>query len=229
MPAIVVSIVVPILVSFQSLSRSLSRSSSKLRNMQRSDNDRDNDRDNDARISHSLCTQFCRGRRQKALCQQIRRICSKGKDHVYCLAIMPLMLYGQRMNGSSECRASRVAAFTLVEIMIVVAIIGLLAAIAIPSFQKARETSQLNACLNDLRIYQDALAQYAFANAQYPDDISDLVTQGHLEKLYECAVGGAYGWSVSGGNQRYHLRCSGQHTSSINHVCIHENQTPQAK
>jgi len=45
----------------------------------------------------------------------------------------------------------RRAGFTLVEIMIVVAIIGLLAAIAIPSFMKARTTSQQNACINNLR------------------------------------------------------------------------------
>ncbi len=41
--------------------------------------------------------------------------------------------------------------FTLVEIMIVVAIIGLLAAIAIPSFMRARTRSQQNACINNLR------------------------------------------------------------------------------
>ena len=113
--------------------------------------------------------------------------------------------------------------------MIVVAIIGLLAAIAIPSFQKARQTSQLNICLNNLRIYQDVLEQYAFPNGQYPDDINDLVTQGYLKRLYECPVGGAYDWSVTSGNQEYHLKCDGEHTPSIDHVCIHEDQPPTAK
>ena len=51
--------------------------------------------------------------------------------------------------------------FTLVEIMIVVAIIGLLAAIAIPSFVKARSESQTKACINNLRIMGDAKEQAA--------------------------------------------------------------------
>ncbi len=46
---------------------------------------------------------------------------------------------------------SRNSAFTLVEIMIVVAIIGLLVAIAIPNFVRARNTSQKNICINNLR------------------------------------------------------------------------------
>ncbi len=53
--------------------------------------------------------------------------------------------------------------FTLVEFMIVVAIIGLLAAIAIPSFVKARNTSQQNACINNLRQIDSGKEQAAMA------------------------------------------------------------------
>ena len=54
--------------------------------------------------------------------------------------------------------------FTLVEIMIVVAIIALLAAIAVPGFLRARKRSQASSVLNDLRLIDAATDQYAIEN-----------------------------------------------------------------
>lgn len=65
----------------------------------------------------------------------------------------------------TKIRQSR-AAFTLVEIMIVVAIIGLLAALAVPGFVKARKQSQGRRILNDVRQMDAAIDQWALETGQ---------------------------------------------------------------
>ena len=60
-----------------------------------------------------------------------------------------------------KVQSSRRAGFTLIEIMVVVTIIGLLAAIAIPNFVKARETARTNTCINNLRLIDGAKQIYA--------------------------------------------------------------------
>jgi prepilin-type N-terminal cleavage/methylation domain-containing protein len=61
-------------------------------------------------------------------------------------------------------------AFTLVEIMIVVAIIALLAAIAVPGFLRARKRSQASRILNDLRLIDNACDMYAIENNKKTND-----------------------------------------------------------
>ncbi|MDQ6626731.1 MAG: prepilin-type N-terminal cleavage/methylation domain-containing protein [Verrucomicrobiota bacterium] len=61
----------------------------------------------------------------------------------------------------NKLSAKRRGGFTLVEIMIVVAIIALLAAIAVPGFLRARKRSQASKVLNDLRLIDAAVDQYA--------------------------------------------------------------------
>ena len=62
------------------------------------------------------------------------------------------------------------AGFTLVEIMIVVAIIALLAAIAVPGFLRARKRSQASKILNDLRMIDAAVDQYAIETNKKSND-----------------------------------------------------------
>src|ERR1700693_5903908 len=67
--------------------------------------------------------------------------------------------------------SSKRAGFTLVEIMIVVAIIALLAAIAVPGFLRARKRSQASKILNDLRLIDGAVDQYAIETGRKSGDV----------------------------------------------------------
>jgi prepilin-type N-terminal cleavage/methylation domain-containing protein len=99
---------------------------------------------------------------------------------------------------------ARLQGFTLVEIMIVVAIIALLAAIAVPNFMRARKRSQATTVLNDLRLIQAAVDQYAIDNGKTAgaacgwSDVQNYLKTG--TRLYNSGCSDIFGNPYGGGS-----------------------------
>lgn len=104
-----------------------------------------------------------------------------------------------RYMETRQINTRRQSAFTLVEIMIVVTIIGVLLAIAIPNFLQARETSRTKACIENLTKIDTAKSQYCMDHMLSPTatvtgGMSTLVGAGsnYLQATPACPSGGAY-------------------------------------
>ena len=108
--------------------------------------------------------------------------------------------------------------FTLVEIMIVVVIIGLLAAMAIPAFQKVRASSQDKAVLNNLRQLSAAADQYFLEKGVTQVATDDLVGTDTFKYIKSVATvaNETYVASIAQGVGPYASNISGQRTVTYN-------------
>ena len=115
------------------------------------------------------------------------------------------------MHTQTQCRSG----FTIVEVMIVVAIIGMLVVGAMPSLLKARTTAQRNACIANLRQIDNAKERWAMENKKHSGDSVDAIVINSYLRSSEapaCPADGIYSYNVVGVNPSCSLGASLGHT-----------------
>jgi prepilin-type N-terminal cleavage/methylation domain-containing protein len=108
--------------------------------------------------------------------------------------------------NKSDSQRRRNQGFTLGEISLVVSIIGLIAATAVPYFRKTRSTTQVVRVAKELRVFEEAFSLYSLENGAYPKD-AELDDENHLPPnagmegylrlnkwLETTSLGGNYNW-----------------------------------
>jgi type II secretion system protein G len=93
--------------------------------------------------------------------------------------------------------------FTLVELMVVLLILGILVAIAIPIYNKTQDDAKKKACQSNLRTLDGAAAQYGAATGNYPTDplnnVNFVGENGYVKTKPTCPAGGVYNYDATNG------------------------------
>jgi len=104
-------------------------------------------------------------------------------------------------SGSSSKKTRHTAGFTLIELMIVVLVIGILAAIAIPKFQTSKGKAYASTLKADLRNLATAQEAYFYENSVYSPTTTDLKMSVSPAVTVRISVATASGWSASATHQ----------------------------
>jgi len=113
-----------------------------------------------------------------------------------------------------RCKGLANRAFTLIEIMVVILIISIVVAIAVPNFFQSRATSRRTACLENLRLIESAKDQCAMAkNLKNGDSVDwpDLVPT-YIKAQPSCPTGGTYALNAIGTDASCSLFKIGHHS-----------------
>lgn len=101
--------------------------------------------------------------------------------------------------------------FTLVELMVVLLVLGILVAMAVPLYCSVTERAKTNSCATNLRTMDGAAAQYYSAQGNWPTagtaGVDDLVSANYLQTVPVCPTGGVYSFNAS--NHRFTCSVSG--------------------
>src|SRR3989338_5799830 len=101
--------------------------------------------------------------------------------------------------------------FALVEIMTVVGIIGLISAITVPNFIKARSAAQEAVCFKDRNTLEEQDSLFFLQEGRHTDKLEELVQFGYMKKLPVCPNKGTLSWTSNDSQNPYYktfLRCS---------------------
>jgi prepilin-type N-terminal cleavage/methylation domain-containing protein len=85
--------------------------------------------------------------------------------------------------------------FSLIELMVVILILGVLVAIAVPVFFSARSQSEVTVCQDNLRTMDGVISEYDIAHGAWPGDVSQLAPE-FLREVPACPTGGTYSLSA---------------------------------
>lgn len=122
--------------------------------------------------------------------------------------------------------------FTLLELLVTIAVLAILVAIAIPRWYEATERSRLSGCKQNLHSYATAIQVYSnFHDSRYPQDLTELPPD-FLRVMAPCPSTGTdtytAGYEVNAERTTYTLHCSGQNHISVNVPANEPYYTPDA-
>lgn len=102
--------------------------------------------------------------------------------------------------------------FTLVELLIVIIIIGILAALAVPRFLLQRQQAQTRTCIQNQGRLTEAAARFRFETGGIPSTVNDLVAGNYLTRPPLCPTGGTYQFANDTGD----VSCTAGHALAGN-------------